>query len=92
MKAQEHVIWKGDQLVGQFVCVRPFTDEQDLNDKERTQKNDTFICQLCQSEQSVQSRIVFNPCGYGACDKCAARMEKCHICKIVIESKVKQFE
>ena len=57
-----------------------------------TKTDDTFTCQPCQSEHSVQSRVVFSPCGHGSCADCAAQLEKCHICTNVIESEMKQFE
>ena len=56
------------------------------------QVNDTFTCQPCQSEHSVQWRVVFNPCGHGTCGDCAAQFENCHVCKHVIGNIVKQFE
>ena len=53
---------------------------------------EAYDCSICRESCASDSRLVFNPCGHGACSSCVSKLRECHICETVIDGKQKQFE
>ena len=43
-------------------------------------------CQICYHSRRY---VVFNPCGHICCISCASKINRCHMCRGCIKSKIK---
>lgn len=47
-------------------------------------------CSICYEEVGEDLKMVaFNPCGHTSCEKCAPKINECHVCRQKVISKIR---
>ena len=68
-------------------------DRRKYNSKSKElRENSHSECDVCKLEITGEMHIkIFNPCGHGCCNNCASQLRTCHLCRKVIEPKIRLF-
>jgi len=68
--------------------VQKYSALRDIMTSQRIMSFEEPMCCVCMSEPVV---IAFNPCGHTFCTNCSKRTVSCHVCRQIIQSRLRVF-